>query len=490
MPAGGRVLNKRFLVAWGGSTYTDETAYLVSLDGNSKLAPLGTAIMAGKGITAQMTVNLANESGRFSILNNTGPLYAGAGYLRPCYFDVQIDGGSWVRVFTGVVKMPQETVLADGVSPVVRLDCRGRDELLLNRRSSTLWNTFNSLRGATEAAILTQWLTDAGFSAGDMTIDPGLVTINEAWLDDESISDDAWQLAAAAGGRFYCDLDGKFVYENALHWLTAARSVTSQQTYAYHYRSCSFDLRDSDLYSDITVEANTRVTGEAGDVWTPDNSITLQPGETKAITAQYQYPAAAIFGAPYQASTPGGQNITSSVSLSAYTFYAQRAVLTFVNSAAAQAILRGLKITGQSLIGGPTHEESAASVASFWTGRARRSRRISNIYVQSVAQAKMLSAMLKDWSEAPRVWFKISSATGNPARRLGDRITLNDAGAGSSLDGFITSLGWRYSATTGFTQDLECVSAAGLYPYASEGYFIIGDAAAGVLKTGSKPIFY
>jgi hypothetical protein len=112
---------------------------------------------------------------------------------------------------------------------------------------------------------------------------------------------------------------------------------------------------------------------------------------------------------------------------------------------------------------------------------------VSNIYVQSVAQAKMLAAMLKDWSEAPRVYFTIQNAVGNPSRRLGDRITLNDAGAGSSLDGFITGLGFKFSAQGGFTQSIECVAAAGLYPHQTEGYFVIGTHT---LITGSKPIFY
>jgi hypothetical protein len=483
---GGRVVNKRFLVQWNGSTWTDESAYIVSVDGKAQLAPPGAAIMAGKGMVAQMTVNLANESGRFSILNTAGPLYNGAGYLRPCTFDVQIDGGAWVRVFTGVVKSPQETVLADGVSPVVKLDCRGRDELLLNRRQSTPMGTFVALRYKTEADIIRQWLLDAGLSAGDMSIDPGLVSISEAWLDDESIADDAWQLAAAAGGRFYCAADGVFRYENALNWLFSPHSTT-QQTYAYHYRQCTFDLRDSDLYSDITVEANTRVTGEAGELWTPDEPVVIPPNSSKTITCQYRYPAAVVYGPIWSAASPGGQNLASAVTLTAYTYYAQRAILTWNNTAAAAAVIHGLAIMGQPLIGGPSHEEQAASTASFWTNRARRSRRVSNIYIQSVSQAKMLAAILRDWSEAPRVYFSLQNAVGNPARRLGDRVTLNDAGAGSSMDGFIISLGFKFSAQTGFTQNLECVAAAGLYPHQAEGYFVIGTHT---LIAGSKPIFY
>lgn len=491
MPAGGRVLNKRLFVAWDGSTYVDESANIVEATGKAQFSPPGAAILASSGMAAQMAVTLHNNSRRYSVLNTAGLIYASIGgggfYLRPCYFDVQIDGGSWQRVFTGVLKEMAETILADGVTPVVKLDCRGRDELLMNRRLSTSYSTFASLRQSDEAAIIAQWLTDAGISAGDMLIDTGLMTINEAWLDDEPVTSDAWQLAAAAGGRFYCNADGMFCYENSQHWLNSPHQ-TSQQTYAWHYRSCSLSYKDSDLYSDITVEANIRSAGAAGPLWTPEEQITVPAGQSRTVTAQFRYPAASISGTTWSAVTAGGMALGGAVLMTAASYYAQRAMLTFSNSSAYQAVLAGLTISGVPLVGGPRHEESAASAQAFWTGRGRRSRRLSNVYVQSQGQARMLAAMLRDWSELPRLFFRLENAVGNPARRLGDRITLNDSGAGAAQDAFITGLSWRYSEKAGFTQTLDCVAASNLYPFAaSPGYFVLGTDVAG---TASKRIFY
>ena len=100
----------------------------------------------------------------------------------------------------------------------------------------------------------------------------------------------------------------------------------------------------------------------------------------------------------------------------------------------------------------------------------------------------MLAAMLKDWSELPRLSFQIQNAVGNPARRLGDRITLNDSGAGSAQDGFITEISWRYSLQNGFTQTFNVVAAANLFPFAaSPGYFVLGTHTAG---SSSRRAFY
>lgn len=487
MPAGGgRVLNERFRVAWDGSTYVDETANLIDASGKAQFAAPGAAIVASSGMVATMAVTLHNNSRRYSVLNTASPIYssiqAGGAYLRPCTFDIAIDGGAWVRAFTGVLKQMEETVLAADLSPVVKLTCNGRDELLLNRRlSSTLY------RQSDEAAIITAWLTAAGVAGGDMAIDTGLMTINEAWLDDEPVTSDAWQLAAACGGRFYCNADGVFCYENAQHWLFSPHQ-TSQQTYAWHYRSCSLKHQDSDLYSDITVEANVRAADAAGALWTPEEPVTIPAGQSKTVTAQFRYPAASISGTTWSATTAGGLNLGGAVLMTAASYYAQRAVLTFANSSAYQAVLQGLTISGIPLVGGPRHEESAASTQAFWTNRARRTRRLTNVYVQSQGQARMLAAMLRDWSELPRLFFQIQNAVGNPARRLGDRITLNDSGAGAAQDAFITGLSWRYSEKAGFTQTLDCVAASNLYPFAaSPGYFVLGTDVAG---TASKRIFY
>lgn len=487
MPAGGgRVVNERFRVAWDGSNYIDEAANLIEATGKAQFTAPGAAIVASTGMAAQMSITLRNNSRRYSVLNTGSPIYssiqAGGFYLRPCIFEIQIDGGAWQRIFTGVVKEMRETVLAADLSPVVIFDCRGRDELLMNRRLSTAL-----LRQSNEAAIITAWLTAAGLTGGDMLIDTGLITINEAWLDDEPITSDAWQLAAACGGRFYCNADGKFCYENAQHWLFSPYT-TSQQTYAWHYRSCSLSYKDSDLYSDVTVEANVRSVDAAGALWTPEEPITVPAGQSRTITAQFRYPAASISGTTWTATTAGGLNLGGAVLLSSANYYAQRAILTFSNSSAYQAVLQGLTISGVPLVGGPRHEESAASANAFWTNRARRSRRLNNIYVQSQGQARMLAAMLKDWSELPRLFFQIQNAVGNPARRLGDRITLNDSGAGAAQDGFITGINWRYSLSNGFTQTLDVVAASNLYPYAATpGYFVLGTDTAG---TSSKRAFY
>ena len=75
-----------------------------------------------------------------------------------------------------------------------------------------------------------------------------------------------------------------------------------------------------------------------------------------------------------------------------------------------------------------------------------------------------MALMLLHRAEAPRLTFKIGGVMGDPERRCGDRITIDDTAIMSaSHDAFITGISWRYDSA-GFTQDLEAVDAASLYP--------------------------
>ena len=151
---------------------------------------------------------------------------------------VSVDGvPNYSRVFTGVLKIPSELGATSRQHPTVTFDCRSWDEVILQQRVSTLQSIFSTIytSGYTEEQIIARWLTDAGMNdgveftsqafGGTPTLDPGLWIINWAWLDDESPMTDIWQLAAAAGGRFYADPDGVFRYEMP-HWFYSPHTVS------------------------------------------------------------------------------------------------------------------------------------------------------------------------------------------------------------------------------------------------------------------------
>ena len=70
---------KRLYVAWDGTNYIDESAYLIDAQGDVRYVAPYSSLVGGAGITDQMTFTLDNASGRFSPLNTSGALYASIG---------------------------------------------------------------------------------------------------------------------------------------------------------------------------------------------------------------------------------------------------------------------------------------------------------------------------------------------------------------------------------------------------------------------------
>lgn len=491
-----RTIAAKFEVDWTGTdTWVDETAYLQSATGSAQLAPAASALFASRGTADTMTVTLFDNARRFNPLNSSGALYSaiqsGKAYHRPARFSIQVSGGSWIRVFTGVLKLPKEAGPTASEAGTVTFTVRSNDELLLNNRFSTTIADMAALIDADEATIIEYWLDTAGVSTLDISADPGMFKIPYAWLDDESVIEDCWQLAASAGGRFYCDVDGQFCYENAFHWLTSPHT-TSQQTYSRttDYSKLTITLDDSDLFSDITVVAAARVKGAIAQLWAPDAPITVPASTTKVITAALRQPLAAENGTlTYSLVTLGGVTVSSGVTVGV-NWYAQRAIITIVNANAFGIMLQQAAITGPQLAGGNQHEETAASASSFWTSRSRRVRRFAgNAYIQTPAQAASLAEMMRDWSQAVRLKYQLSNVVGNPERKLGDLITISDTImlAAGNKTAYITGLAWKWDKSGFSHTSIDCIDAATLYPYAtSPGYFIIGTSLLG----GSERIFY
>lgn len=488
-------------------TFVDESARLIEANGTLRLAAPESGITSPRGTIDQCTLILNNSDGRFSPLNTGGALYSdialGGAYHAPMYLRVSIDGGSnYDRVFTGVIKIPKEGPPYPGVAATVQIDCRSRDEVLLNKRLSTPLATFQSLHnnGSTESDIIESFLDAAGLSSSDYTLDPGMFVIPWAWLDDESPIEDIWQLAAACGGRFYCDPDGEFRYENMTHWLMSPHDTSQETLTASGYgRMEGPTYNDRELYNAVTVIASPREQLARGTLWAADQTEVVPANTTKTIVAKLRQPAYEIDTVNFTAVSSGGKNMASDISITT-TRYAQRVELEITNSHATYAAeLVALSLTGVPVSGGPSIEEAKSSTKTFWTsftsdrpGRTRLVR--GNQYIQTQAQAAALSEFLRDRYELPRLSWKLYNVPGVPGRRLGDRITVGNANAMSAnRDAFITSIRWRLSGR-GFVQDLELIDRGnetdgnGLYKV--DEYFILGTNELGAATYDIAPVYY
>lgn len=487
----------RLKVWWDGSSPTTETANLVDASGSMRLSPPGEAILSGRGQVDEMRVVLRNPAGRYSPLLSTGALYAsiadGGYYQRKVTFEVSIDGGSnYTAVFTGVVKSLRETGASSRNAPEVELVCRSMDDRLLQKKLTTTSSGMATRydQGWTEAQIMDAFLAAAGLTNGvDYVLDPGLFVIPWSWLDDEPVLEDIWQLAAACGGRAFCDRNGILVYENALHWLNSPHNTSQETLDTGDFQTLRVRYDDGNLFNSVTVEVAPRQAVSSDVLWEPDEDIVVPAGASKTVVARLRTPVYRVDAVNWHATTTGGADITASVSLSR-TDYAQRLSLAFANAHATHAAyIRGLQVVGAGVVGAPSAEETRTSTDSFWTGRTGRNRSLrGNPYIQSRAQAGMLASMLCDWLDTPRVLFSATGCPGDPLRSLGRRVTISDANSlSSNRDAYITGISWRYDRN-GFKQDLEMVDAAGYYPYADTGgYFIVGTS---VLGATTEPVFY
>lgn len=492
----------------GDIPFIDETARLLSASGSVRLAPPESGISSPRGTVDRCSLVLNNSDGRFSPLNTSSPLWSlitkGNAYHAPMRLDVSIDGGSnFERVFTGVIKIPREGPPYPGVAATVEIDCRSMDEIVLAYRQSTTLATFRALHddGATESEIIQQFLDDAGVDSANYTLDPGLFVVPWAWLDDESPLEDIWQLAAACGGRFYCDQEGEFRYENMTHWLMSPHDTSVETLAESGYGQMVGPVYDdNELFSAVTVVASPRETLETTTLWQADAVTVVPASATVTVVAKLRQPAYTIDEATFTAVHGGSRNMDSDISI-VMTKFAQRVELAITNANTTFAAnIITLELTGIPVSGAPSSEETRTSGDSFWVGFADvRPGRVKllrgNAYVQTLGQAGALASFLKDRYQVPRLSFELKNVPGVPARRLGDRITVDNTNAmTSSREGFIISIDFRLSLK-GFVQDLEVIDGADLYPFGNpgdDGYFVIGSNELGGESSGHDVahIFY
>jgi len=497
-----RTIVRRLYIDWDGNgVYTDESTRLLQASGENRLTS-PDAIGSGRGIVDRCTLELDNSDGRYSPLNSSGALYAyiqaGGAYNRPMYLEVSIDGGSnYYKVFSGVIKLPQEQSPTPTKPATVTIDCRSMDEILLGRRMSLSLADLRLMNAAgyTEGDIIDYWVQLAGKSA---TCDDGVFVLPWAWMDDESVLEEIWTIAAATGGRFYADPDGTYRYEDMTHWLKAPHTTSQETLTRADFAELQPIYTDNELYNSVTVEASSRTTAAPDVLWEPDEPLVIPPSSTKAVTCRYRQPAYSISIPGWKAATAGGIDITSSVTITILGSYVQRMELSIVNAATEAACIHPFNIGGVALNGGPSQEETRTSAANgsnsaWWTSRGtNRSKAMrGNAYIQTRAQAGTLAQYLLHRSETPRLTYRLKGCPGKSSRRCGDLVTINDTAIMSSArTAFITAINWRLTVN-GFAQDLEAIDAASLYPYQATGYFILGTNKLGA-SGGSltAPIFY
>lgn len=475
--------------AAGPGGWTDESAYLVSASGESRQTGYGKSLAGiGTGVADSATVVLRNpeaaapDSGfRFSPSNADGPLYGqiGGGAIRMTRAQVRVGfGAETVPVLTGYVVDLGERY----GQRQVEIEIRDRAAAMVRGRYATgiQENVLASEYLATLAALVDRDPPGLAYRS----FDSGLCLMPFAWLEDEDLWREMGMVAEAQGGRIWWDHAGVLRFEDGSHFVRpradAWRSpLTSQYTFTVaDFAECNPRYNPADVVNHVIVEYWPRTISVLQVVYSAVETYIVPAGGSLTVRATHQYPASAIVtpvaGVDYLAGTAGGTDLTAEVTVAASTS-AKWTDLEIANgNGDYAAYIYALQVRGYPLLSSQpisVEVEDAASIAAH----GRCTQRFANPYVASYRHALSLAQMVLARFKAPPLTISLDGVPGVPYLEPGDRVTVTEARTGVDDDFFIGEIGWRWDH--GFTQRLELVRAADMYPYGD--YFLVGTSEYG-----------
>lgn len=479
-------LLSNLLIAWDGVNWTDESDYLVSATGTFSFTAAADFLISGNGTVNQATITLANFNNRYI------PVLSGLDFFqRPVRLAVN-QGAGLKRIFSGVINGVQLTSPNPGTSSQLILQCQTMEAPYLQRKFDMTLDDFRYLHSiaATEYEFFDLIIRIRLATDLNLAFDPGTVSFPWLWLDDESVLEECWKLAAACGGVLYTDVSGTLIYKNATSMANAVlnpRETLSRN--ANSYSISVMDMNQDDLYSDVVIEISTRSIGDTEQLWSPEDyaDLVVPPNDTLIINATFSDPAYSITDVEWEARSRSGGSMTSSVSLTRVD-YAQKSRLTFTNlHPTAQAIIPYIRVNGVPVTGRVSFERVANSTSAFWTTRDRRTRSVrQNAYVQTPVQGKYLADIILAESEEPRTVVTLSGLPGDPDRFIGQVVRIQDSRL-KNIDvvGQIEQMSWQLTQT--FQQSITVQDFGNLYLYAP--YFTLDSDTNGVLCSTRK-VFY
>lgn len=487
--------------ARGGTGWTDESAWLVSSNGQLAINPPGERLIPA-GQIGSATVTLHNAAGRFSWQNPAGALYAYIGEANspagPVGCPVRIwqgyvtsGGPEYVRIFTGVVAGWSERPDSS-----VTFSLRDWGYVYQQNRLSL---------PAAQDQLPDTWIgtvaTEAGIAGGEMALDKGIFPIPFVWMDEETAVEEMWMAAEADGGLALFDQRGRLLYWNVLHWIGAATVWTFSEG---DYELAEPETDAAAVATEITVEWSPRSLAPETDLYVLDKPRVVMPGKAASWEARFDYAALTVYepdaATPYNdyyAASPGGLEMTEDVTVALSDQTGQKCTVTVTNGSTAQAArLEHLRLRGRPIVGGPT-EQSKASASpaplSFTRTRALRSNTGAgqsalwqrstqgNIYLQSAEQGQALADMLALRCRRVRPVWTLRNVPGGPQLELGDRVGFVDTrktGSGEALEGLVIGITWDAGLEAGFVQAVRVMDVTDLAEY--DNYFIIGTSELGI----------
>lgn len=420
-----------------------------------------------RAISGQCEFYLRNDTGKYSPDNSSSPL---SGNLKPGR-KVQVRTTSPIvkTHFTGYI----EDIIPDPDPENLRCYIRAVDGAAQVLATKSVRSIIFTDKGAGSA--VDDSLDRVNWSATARILDTGQTTFPQWWSHDEYALDAIHKVEEAERGFFYIDGQGNAVYEDRHHRLKGAHLTSQASLTAADIIKMNYQSRLRELKNEITIKVYRAVAGSAGSELWRLRQIVYLPAATRSILVMGQSSATtatAVFLASYsnpatsvitpvattdytanQAIDGTGTDITSQLTVSLVTSFAQGAAIAVTNGGPKGGYLTLLKIRG-TLQERPDPLIIMQGDTTSQTEHGRRTLEIDNNLVQDANEAQdyadYLVGQLKD--PQPYIEIQVPNTTSTLTnfilqRDLSDRITITEGNTGVNGPYFIERGEWTVEET-------------------------------------------
>lgn len=480
MKGSGNVLQE-----WDKYDYADYSDRVLSIEINREMDPPISPI-----VIAQATVTLDNTDDLFTPGNSASSL---DGYIIPKR-PIRISVGFGEETIQKLVGLTVGTPEIDEVNKTATFKCQDFLSSILNAPldSETIY-----LDNRTDQ-IVQGLFENIGFSASQLSLDTGGVIIPFAFFKrGMKVGDALRDVTQAELGALYMDENGVPTFINRSNWANNSSVWEFNETNTIDRRT----LANSTVINVAEIISNARSVQTKQQIWIgyapiqfSDNTISLLPGETKSVFADFldedgelpvtsvddPDPVATATTSYYRFNSQidgSGTELSADVDLDSTDVFSTAMQLTFTNNGSVEAYLTEMELQGTpARVTNRIYKRvvDSASVGTF-DGQDENPIRIENDLIQDATAANSIGQIIiADRAEDDDQHRLIVKAV--PQLQIGDLITYS---APNILeDYFVTRINDIISTATGYRQVLQ-VSKRTI-----NSYFRIGISSIG----GSDPL--
>lgn len=264
--AGVRQIGAKLEIKWDGNSWIDESTYLISVKGNTKLSG-----RYGEGVVAEIDVELDNTTDRFDPGNISSPIY---GYIKP-KIQVRVSitigtSGYYTKLFTGYTK----TYTPNSRTKVCSIHCfDGAQDLIGKSVRRSLYTNYRIDQ------LVEQIITDpdVGMVAGEYNLEVSDFTVHGAWFKDKTAWSLLGELCIAERGRVFFDGEGTLRFWNRQHLRNLPALAAATLTRNEWIKNINYTISEQTIKNRIIVKAKPRAEAGTQVVWSNGDAEVLDP---------------------------------------------------------------------------------------------------------------------------------------------------------------------------------------------------------------------